>query len=100
MRVLDRNQIEILLPIRSFFFERRGAKACFYPARLISFIDPRPCISYKYSSPAMEPFPSVPSAIDWSKADSRPAFTRALIKYRIAKNTAATPRFQILLILF
>ena len=36
------------------------------------------CISSRYSSPAIEPLPSVPSSMALRNADSRPGLTRAL----------------------
>ena len=42
------------------------------------------CISQRYSSPATEPRPSLPSSIALSRASSLPGFTRAFTKYRMA----------------
>ena len=84
VRIFDADQIEVFLPVRTLFLEWNSAEANLHPMRGAVVSYARLCISQRYSSPATEPRPSLPSSIALSRASSLPGFTRAFTKYRMA----------------
>src|SRR5271165_6057097 len=77
MCVRHTQQLKVFLPIRTLLGEWGRTETNFDPMYFFVIADPSLSMSWRYSSPAIEPCPNVPESTACSSTFWRPDFTRA-----------------------